>query len=55
MKKLILALALMVTFAACSGPATEATAPAVDSTAVVAVDSAACCADSTKLDTCVAK
>jgi hypothetical protein len=54
MKKLILALALMVTFAACSGPATEATAPVADSTAV-AVDTAACCADSTAVDTCVAK
>ena len=55
MKKLILALALMVTFVACSGPSTEATAPAADSTAVVAVDSAACCADSTAVDTCMAK
>lgn len=56
MNKLILALALMVTFVACSGPATEATAPAVDSTTVVvAVDSAACCADSTAVDSCLAK
>ena len=55
MKKFILALALMVTLVACSGPATEVTVPAVDSTVVVAVDSAACCVDSTVVDTCVAK
>lgn len=55
MKKLILALALMVTFTACSGPATEATAPVADSTVVVAADSTAFCVDSTKVDTCVAK
>lgn len=53
MKKLILALALMVTFVACSGPATDATAPAADSTAVVTATVA--CADSTAVDTCVAK
>lgn len=55
MKKLILALALMVTFVACSSPSSDATAPAADSTVVVAVDSTACCSDSTAVDTCMAK
>jgi len=55
MNKLILALALMVTFMACSGPASEATAPTTDSTTVVSLDSAACCIDSTKVDSCMAK
>lgn len=54
MNKLILALALMVTFVACSGPATEATTSNADSTVVVAVDTAACCVDSTAVDTCTA-
>lgn len=52
MNKLILALALMVTFVACSGPAPEATAPVADSTAVVTPTVAL---DSTCVDTCVAK
>lgn len=46
MKKTILALALMVTFASCTGAATEAEAPKADST-VVAVDSVACTVDTT--------
>jgi len=57
MKKLILALALVATFIACSGPTTEeATAP-VDDTAVVAGDTTATVivSDSTAVDTTVTK
>ena len=54
MNKLILALALMVTLVACSGPASEATAPVADSTAVI-TPTVACVADSTCVDTCKAK
>jgi hypothetical protein len=52
MKKLILALALVATFIACSGPTEEATAPIVDTT-VVAVDTTVAVApvvDSTAVD-----
>lgn len=54
MNKLILALALVVTLVACSGPATEATAPVADTTAVV-TPTVACVADSTCVDSCLAK
>ena len=54
MNKLILALTLMVTLVACSGTASEATVSTVDSTAAV-TSTVACVADSTCVDTCIAK
>lgn len=52
MNKLILALALMVTLAACSGPAPEVTVVTVDTTAVV-TPTVSC--DSTRVDSCIVK
>ncbi len=50
MKKIILALALVATFIACSSPTTEEVTAPIEDTAVVAVDTTVIVGDSTKVD-----